>query len=76
MRHPVAGGYRDRMSDDPLHGTTWARTRGDAVAWIRFTDGSANGSDGCNLIGGPYLECDEAVCKAFRPKSAIRPPRG
>jgi len=29
-----------------------------------------------DLIGGPYLETDEAVCKAFRPKSAIRPPRG
>ncbi|WP_310462372.1 molybdopterin adenylyltransferase [Sphaerotilus sp.] len=28
-----------------------------------------------DLIGGPYLECDEAVCKAFRPKAAIRPPR-
>jgi len=28
-----------------------------------------------DLIGGPYIECDEAVCKAFRPKSAIRPPR-
>jgi molybdopterin adenylyltransferase len=27
-----------------------------------------------DLIGGPYLECDPAVCKAFRPKSAIRPP--
>ncbi|HEV7913746.1 MAG TPA: molybdopterin adenylyltransferase [Albitalea sp.] len=26
-----------------------------------------------DLIGGPYLECDEAVCKAFRPKSAQRP---
>ena len=25
-----------------------------------------------DLIGGPYLECDEAVCKAFRPKSALR----
>jgi molybdopterin adenylyltransferase len=25
-----------------------------------------------DLIGGPYLECDEAVCQAFRPKSAIR----
>ncbi len=25
-----------------------------------------------DLIGGPYLECDEALCKAFRPKSAIR----
>ena len=25
-----------------------------------------------DLIGGPYLECDDAVCKAFRPKSAIR----
>lgn len=23
-----------------------------------------------DLIGGPYLETDEAVCKAFRPKSA------
>ena len=28
-----------------------------------------------DLIGGPYLETDEAVCKAFRPKSALRPPR-
>jgi molybdopterin adenylyltransferase len=26
-----------------------------------------------DLIGGPYIECDEAVCKAFRPKTAIRP---
>ena len=25
-----------------------------------------------DLIGGPYFETDEAVCKAFRPKSAIR----
>ena len=28
-----------------------------------------------DLIGGPYLETREAVVKAFRPKSAIRPPR-
>ena len=28
-----------------------------------------------DLIGGPYIECDPAVCKAFRPKSAIRAPR-
>jgi molybdopterin adenylyltransferase len=28
-----------------------------------------------DLIGGPYIETDDAVCKAFRPKSAIRPPR-
>jgi molybdopterin adenylyltransferase len=28
-----------------------------------------------DLIGGPYLETDAAVCKAFRPKSAIRPGR-
>ena len=28
-----------------------------------------------DLIGGPYLETDAAVCKAFRPKSAIRPPQ-
>jgi molybdopterin adenylyltransferase len=27
-----------------------------------------------DLIGGPYLDCDEAVCKAFRPKAAIRAP--
>ncbi len=26
-----------------------------------------------DLIGGPYLECDPAVCDAFRPKSAQRP---
>jgi len=28
-----------------------------------------------DLIGGPYLETDDTVCKAFRPKSAIRPAR-
>jgi molybdopterin adenylyltransferase len=28
-----------------------------------------------DLIGGPYLETEDAVCKAFRPKSAVRPPR-
>ena len=28
-----------------------------------------------DLIGGPYLEADEAVCKVFRPKSALRSPR-
>ena len=28
-----------------------------------------------DLIGGPYLETDHAVCQAFRPKSALRPPR-
>ncbi|MDP3311211.1 MAG: molybdopterin adenylyltransferase [Polaromonas sp.] len=27
-----------------------------------------------DLIGGPYLETDETVCKAFRPKSALRAP--
>ena len=27
-----------------------------------------------DLIGGPYLDCDETVCKAFRPKNAIRSP--
>jgi molybdopterin adenylyltransferase len=26
-----------------------------------------------DLIGGPYLETHDAVCKAFRPKAAIRP---
>ncbi len=26
-----------------------------------------------DLIGGPYLETDAALCKAFRPKSAQRP---
>ena len=29
-----------------------------------------------DLIGGPYLETDDAVCRAFRPKSAQRPARG
>ena len=28
-----------------------------------------------DLIGGPYLETDEAVCKAFRPKNAVRATR-
>jgi molybdopterin adenylyltransferase len=28
-----------------------------------------------DLIGGPYLETRDAIVKAFRPKSAIRPPR-
>ena len=26
-----------------------------------------------DLIGAPWLDTDEAVCKAFRPKSAVRP---
>jgi molybdopterin adenylyltransferase len=26
-----------------------------------------------DLIGGPYIECDAAVCDAFRPKSALKP---
>jgi molybdopterin adenylyltransferase len=26
-----------------------------------------------DLIGGPYIETNDAVCKAFRPKSAVRP---
>ena len=28
-----------------------------------------------DLIGGPYVETDDSVCKAFRPKSAVRAPR-
>ena len=28
-----------------------------------------------DLIGGPYFETDESVCKAFRPKTALRAPR-
>ena len=28
-----------------------------------------------DLIGGPYLETHDKVCKAFRPKTAIRVPR-
>jgi len=28
-----------------------------------------------DLIGGPYLETNDEVCKAFRPKNAIRTPR-
>ncbi len=28
-----------------------------------------------DLIGGPYLETDPAMCKVFRPKSAIRAPK-
>jgi molybdopterin adenylyltransferase len=26
-----------------------------------------------DLIGGPYIETDPTLCKAFRPKSAVRP---
>ena len=29
-----------------------------------------------DLIGGPYLECDSALCKVFRPKTALRPSPG
>ena len=29
-----------------------------------------------DLIGGPYIETDDAVCTAFRPKSALRKPSG
>jgi len=28
-----------------------------------------------DLIGGPYFETHDEVCKAFRPKTAIRPPK-
>ncbi|HRD83661.1 MAG TPA: molybdopterin adenylyltransferase [Rubrivivax sp.] len=28
-----------------------------------------------DLVGGPYLETDDTLCKAFRPKSAQRAPR-
>ena len=28
-----------------------------------------------DLIGGPYMETRDEVCKALRPKTAIRPPR-
>jgi molybdopterin adenylyltransferase len=28
-----------------------------------------------DLIGGPWIETDEALCKAFRPKTAVRPRR-
>ncbi|MEK7344589.1 MAG: molybdopterin adenylyltransferase [Pseudomonadota bacterium] len=28
-----------------------------------------------DLIGGPYLETHDEICKAFRPKTAIRPAR-
>ena len=28
-----------------------------------------------DLIGGPHLETRDEVCKAFRPKTAIRPPK-
>jgi molybdopterin adenylyltransferase len=28
-----------------------------------------------DLIGGAYIETDDAMCKAFRPKTALRPPR-
>jgi molybdopterin adenylyltransferase len=28
-----------------------------------------------DLIGGPYLETDDRVCAAFRPKNAVRPTR-
>jgi molybdopterin adenylyltransferase len=27
-----------------------------------------------DLIGGPYIETHDDVCKAFRPKSALKPP--
>ncbi len=29
-----------------------------------------------DLIGGPYIETDDTVCKAYRPKSALRAPDG
>ena len=28
-----------------------------------------------DLIGGPYLQTQDSVCKAFRPKNAVRAPR-
>lgn len=57
---------------------------------IRETLEGARGADGAvlvngifaavpyciDLIGGPYVETDDAVVKAFRPKNAIRPKPG
>ena len=49
---------------------------------LKHTDGSTriNGIFAAvpyciDLIGGPYLETRDEVCKAFRPKSAVRPAR-
>ncbi len=33
----------------------------------------AAGPSGLDLIGAPYIETDPDVCRAFRPKSAVRP---
>ncbi|WP_419670564.1 molybdopterin adenylyltransferase [Bordetella holmesii] len=50
---------------------------------LRNDDGSARGPGifaavpyCIDLIGGPYIETREAIVKAFRPKSALRPARG
>ena len=48
---------------------------------LRTPDGKATAVAGIfaavpyciDLIGGPYLETRDEVCKAFRPKSAVRP---
>ena len=41
----------------------------DRTALIRDPDGAWH-------VGGPYIETDDAVIKAFRPKHAIRPKQG
>ena len=47
---------------------------------LKESDGKARAGGGIfaavpycvDLIGGPYIETDDAVCKAFRPKTALR----
>ena len=53
-----------------------ARTLGSRADGSQKVNGIFTAVPYCiDLIEGPYLETNDAVCKAWRPKSAVRPAR-
>ena len=88
IRRRVYTKYAEQFLDpeqiDPVMADQWARANIDRLPYLtahalRDAEGKAvvNGIFAAvpyciDLIGGPYLETDDSVCKAFRPKNAIR----
>lgn len=77
--------YRQNVSDTPNQGTLIINLPGQPKSIAETLSGlpeqgNSPGVSGLfaavpyciDLIGGPYIETHEAVCKAFRPKSAIK----
>jgi molybdopterin adenylyltransferase len=65
------------IRENPRGGTLILNLPGQPKAIKETLDGIFAAVPYCiDLIGGPYIETNEAVVKAFRPKSAIRPKPG